>query len=68
MTTPWKWVYAGSLVIGGILAGVAIYQEEMGYWKTSDSLMFFFWALVVLLPLSCAVWPLMRLSIKREAA
>jgi hypothetical protein len=68
MTTPWKGIGAGGPVLGGVLAGIAIYQEEMGRWNTSDSLTLFFWALVILLPVSCAMWPLMHLKTKREAA
>ena len=67
MTLPWKWVYIGALGLGGALAGVAIYQEEMGHWQTSDSLRFFFWAAVALLPISCVIWPLTRLKAKRKA-
>jgi hypothetical protein len=66
MSTAWKWVYGACLGLSMALAGVAIYQEERGHWQTADSLMFFFWALVVLLPLSWGTWRLMRLKLKDE--
>ena len=67
MSQAWKIVYVGSFLFGGALAGVAIYQEEMGRWQTTDSLLFFLWAFALLLPIACALWPLMRLKVKREA-
>jgi hypothetical protein len=67
MTTRWKWVHVGYLILGGALASVAIYQEEMGRWQASDSLMFFFWAFIISLPVSCAIWPLTGLRAKRAA-
>lgn len=64
MSTAWKWAYGASLALGMALAGVAIYQEQKGHWQPADSVTFFFWAILLLLPLSRATWQLMRFKLK----
>ena len=67
MSKAWKAVYVASPFVGFAIAGVAIYQEEMGRWGTSDSLLFLLVVFALLMPVGYAAWPFMRLHVKREA-
>jgi hypothetical protein len=67
MSKGWKVAYVASPFVGAAIAGIAIYQEEMGRWGTSDSLLFLLVVFALLMPVGYATWPLMRLQVKREA-
>ena len=52
----WKILTILGFFLGGLMACVAIYQEEKNIWETSDSLMFFLSTIIALLPLSYLSW------------
>jgi len=45
-------IYIFAYVIGLLIAGVAIYMEERGFWETKKSLTFFAVCLLCLIPIS----------------
>jgi len=52
----WKVLTILGFFLGGLIAGVAIYQEERNVWAKSDSLTFFLVIIITLLPLSYLSW------------
>jgi len=52
----WKILTIIGFFLGVAIASFAIYQEEKKLWETSDSLMFFGWVLLGLLPLYYLTW------------
>ena len=54
-------------ILGLLIAGIAIYQEETGKWVTTDSIEFFAYAFIVILVLAILSWPLTQFIIKKDA-
>ena len=54
-----------SVPFGIALAAVAIIQEEAGRWQTSDSMLYFAIAAIVLIAIGLAAWPKTQFRLKK---
>jgi hypothetical protein len=60
--------YICAIVMGFLIAGIAIYMEEKGFWETKNSLIFFAITFVGLIPISYWPWKHIRFKLKSDKA